>query len=524
MKRVYEPLNIYCASCGAPAKFDVARQLYRCAHCGGETGIDAALEEKKGFRRLHRDRLEQAKHPTEVVSCTGCGATVVFPEGEALQSCAFCGRSLVRREYLAVERFPELLIPFRIEHADAKRRLLDWCERNRRRPEARILKRHADELQGFYLPYELVKGPSDCTVRRNEAGRAYQCRGYLDGIFVNTSSQLDNHLLNGMEPYDLSDVREFDFSYLAGQRVKIADVDGESLAARVRDEIAGDYEPMLAKSMETRAIHVSPDTGNLLQLSVVLPAYFLRAENVWAAVNGQTGKVAVRECRDRFLAPWWWKPLAATAALAAIVWGVTSLFTAEWEPKLLLTGMLTAFFLIVLLTAYHNQYEGTGRFRLRRRIFTSDDTRQDIAPPAFYAPVGGTMQPVRVRFTTPLRMLRMLALALGVVFLPLILAWILNGCSAQGLTPGGAAVWLCITVPIAPVYLLKFGRLDLYEHPLVDVRDDSGRWKRVREQSFGKRLMELCKTVFSPPVLIGVLIALGILIINVVLVLHWDDF
>lgn len=524
MRREYEPLNIYCASCGAPTKFDIARQLYRCAYCGGETGIFEALEEKKGFRRLHRDRLRQEKHPMQVVSCTGCGATVVFPENEALQSCAFCGRSLVRREYLAVERFPELLIPFRIERADAKRRLLDWCERNRHRREARILRKHADELQGFYLPYELVKGPSYCTVRRNETGRTYQCRGYLDGIFVNTSSQLDNHLLNGMEPYDLADVREFEFSYLAGQRVKIADIDGEVTEARVRDEIASDYEPMLAKPMETRAISVSPGTGNLLQLSVVLPAYCLRAENVWAAVNGQTGKVAVKECKDRFLAPWWWKPLAATAALAAIVWGVTSLFTAEWEPKLFLTGILTAFFLIVLFTAYHNQYEGSGRFRLRRRIFTSDNTRQDIAPPAFYEPVNGTMQPVRVRFTTPLRVLRMLALALGTVFLPLIIAWLLNGCSAQGLTLGGAAVWLCITVPIAPVYLLKFGRLDLYEHPLIDVRDSSGRWKRVRKQSAWKRMVELFKTVFCSPILVGVLIALGILIINVVLVLHWDDF
>ena len=36
--KTYEPINIYCSSCGAPAKFDIAGQIYRCAYCDAEQG------------------------------------------------------------------------------------------------------------------------------------------------------------------------------------------------------------------------------------------------------------------------------------------------------------------------------------------------------------------------------------------------------------------------------------------------------------------------------------------------------
>ena len=124
---VYEPINIYCACCGASARFDIAKQIYRCQYCGGETGIREPLEEKRGFRNLHRENMahEKRNYPLVSCACTGCGATVVFPENEALSNCAFCGRSLARQEYLGIEGFPELLVPFKITEDEARKRLLE---------------------------------------------------------------------------------------------------------------------------------------------------------------------------------------------------------------------------------------------------------------------------------------------------------------------------------------------------------------------------------------------------------------
>ena len=338
---------------------------------------------------------------------------------------------------------------------------------------------------------------------------------------MNTSRQLDNLLLDGMEPYDLREVREFDFSYLAGQRVKIRDVSDEETEKRVQEEIAAGYEPCVAKTMETRAVTVDTDTGNMLQLSAVLPAYYLRAGDTLAAVNGQTGKVAVREAKDRFLLPWQLKPVLWTLVLSAVIWAFTYLFGAEPGGQAIITGCVGFFLLITLFTAYHNHYQGESRWRLRRRIFTSDNSGKNIEPPEFYEIIDGLPQAVELRFTTPLRMLKMLAIALGTVFLPLILAFLFNGFSAKGLTVGGAAVWLCITVPVAPVYFLNFGRLELYEHPLIWLKTPEGGRVRYREHNRSPRDFEWDTL---PPILIGLAIALVVLIVNVVLVLHWDQY
>ena len=530
MSQSYEPLNIYCASCGAPARFDIAGQVYRCAYCGGETGIREPLAEKQGFRRAHRERLqaERQAFPLETARCTGCGAQVVFPEGEALTHCAFCGRSLVRRAYLGVEGFPEILIPFRITEDQARENLLAWCRKNRGRSEVRDIQKHLDEMKGFYLPYELVKGPVSCTISRLES-KPFPCRGFWDGSFVNTSKQLDNLLLDGMEPYDLADVKEFDFSYLAGQRVQVRDTDENETAARVSGEIASKYRPFAARVMETRGVHVAAEAGNMVALSAVLPVYYLRAGDTLAAVNGQTGKVAVREKRQRHMAPWWIKPILSSIGFPALVYGIMRLLYAEQMACLLVAGVLAIFLLFVLFTAYHNAYGGMGREALPRRIFTSDDTRTTVSPPTFYLPIEGRDRAVDLRFTTPLRLLLMVLVPCVVVFLPVILAFILNGFDYHGLTMGGAAVWLCLGVPLAPVFVLKFGRLELYEHPVIRYCTDDGRRKRHRapKKPWKARWRDIWDTVkvfvFSP-LIFAILFGLIVLVVNTVLVLHWDSF
>lgn len=516
-----KPVNIFCASCGAPARFDIARQIYTCEYCGSETGIREPLAEKQGFRKLHRESLleQRRDYPLAACTCTGCGAEVVFPENEALTKCAFCGRALARREYLGVEGFPELLIPFRLTEKDARGRLLAWCKKHPGR-EARSIQKHIGELSGCYLPYEVIKGPVSCAVRRDDTARSYTCRGFLDGSFVNTSKQLNNDVLDGMEPYDLDDLKEFSFSCLAGQRVKMRDLNDEETASRVKAEITADYTPALCKTMESRAIHVSPDTSALVELGAVLPAYYLRAWDTIAAVNGQTGKVAVREAKTRRLLPWWLKPIFWTLVLVGILFGALYLFGVELIGCLFVAGIATVFLLAVLFTAYHDKYGGDSRWELPHRILTSDNTRPTVRAPAFYETVDGRAQPVRIRFSTPLRILKMIGLSLLIMGLPLILAFFGNGCSVQGLAIGGAAVWLCITVPLTPVLMLKYARLELYEHPLLWTQTEDGKWHRVHSSLRPKDFLR--KLSLKTILIVGGII-LALLALQVYLILHWDS-
>ena len=84
-------------------------------------------------------------------------------------------------------------------------------------------------------------------------------------------------------------------------------------------------------------------------------------------------------------------------------------------------------------------------------------------------------------------------------------------------------------MPLAPVFVLKFGRLELYEHPVIRYCTDDGRCKRYRakKKPWKARWRDIWDTVkvfvFSPMILV-ILFILLVLVVNTVLVLRWDSF
>ena len=147
--------DIHCPSCGAPAEFNIIKGQYLCSHCNGEVGINEAIAQNQGFRSIQQTKIKESAEKYRLLSanCSGCGGTIVFEEGEALSKCPFCGRSLVRKDFFSSEEMPELVIPFRITEKEAHKCMLDWCNANSRRKEAKNFKKKITQLKGFYLPY-----------------------------------------------------------------------------------------------------------------------------------------------------------------------------------------------------------------------------------------------------------------------------------------------------------------------------------------------------------------------------------
>ena len=50
-------MTIRCATCGAPAQFDVVTQNYHCSYCGGNTGTEIPLKKLREFRSLTKTLL-----------------------------------------------------------------------------------------------------------------------------------------------------------------------------------------------------------------------------------------------------------------------------------------------------------------------------------------------------------------------------------------------------------------------------------------------------------------------------------
>ena len=511
--------DIHCPSCGAPASYDIRKGIYACQHCGGKVTVGQAQEEKRGFRSLQQTKMREMapKYRLDRASCTGCGAEVVFEENEALASCAFCGRALVRKKFLHKKDLPEIVIPFRITEEEAQKLLLDWCEKNRGKKEAGLLKKKADSLKGFYLPYEFVRGPVSCSVRRFADGGTYACGGFIDEVFVNCSGQLDNLLLDGMEPFDLSALTEFDFGYVAGHKVKTDNISGKELEKRIREEVGESYASAVRKVLETKAVHVDADVSSVVRMPALLPVYYLSDGQLMAAVNGQTGKVSVRAIEEShfYFLPWWLKSLLATLVISAAAFAGFSLFGMEREQSLLMTAVLAFFTLVVTLRAYSDTDRLSFRVESGRKIYTSGDeafTRvggkltgttpptRNITPPVFFMRLNGKREEVVLRFSSPLRIAGMTLTALVVLFLPVLVALFMNGFQFSRLNLAGSAVWFCIFVPVIPIYLIKFGRIDMYDRPWIYVVSEDGTMKRYREKnSSGITWKSVLRLLFVPP-------------------------
>lgn len=515
--------DIRCPVCGGPAQFDIVRQQYLCRYCGGQVGIDEALQQKHGFREMQQKKINDSLKSYDLMqaSCPSCGANLVFEENEAMATCAFCGSALVRKKYLHDERLPECVVPFRVTESEAKELLSQWCAENRNRREAGKLEELIPELKGFYLPYEMIRGPVHMRVARIDRGSRYDCEGFVSDEFVNRSEQLDNLLLDGMEPFDIGQLQEFDPAFIAGHRVKISDITDSEMEKRAESETAQTYAPSLAKVMQTRELETDADLSSAVRLPALLPVYYVSKDGMMAVVNGQTGKVSVRALRDShyYFLPWWFKAILATLAFSAVLFFSMRLFGADSSSALFITGLTAIIFIIVTLCLYSDTIRNKFSVVSGRKVFTSegktfrrehgllvlDDSilERKVEEPVFFRKIKDAWKPVVLRFATPGRILKMVSLTLTALFLPVILALLINGFDFEKLTLGGSAVWFCIAVPTVPIYLLKFGIVELYDRPLVYEKKENGKLKRYRERSSfritKKEIGEFLRVVFVPP-------------------------
>lgn len=528
-----EILNIYCPNCGAPAAFDIVQQVYACGYCGGKVQIEEAVAQKQELIRERRKNLRgtAGQYDLATASCSGCGAELIFEKGEALSNCAFCGRSLVRKKFLFDEKLPQSVIPFAVTEEEAREKLQEWCTRNKNKQEAKHLQMKLQDLKSFYLPYEMARGPVTCQVKHVQETQRYEAHGYLQDAFVNCSKQLDNLVLDAMEPYDPEDLHAFDFAYVAGQRVKISDVTESQIRDRLRRETEENYRPYMEKIWGSRALEMETVVDSAYRIPVLLPVYYIADGEVQAAVNGQTGKVSVRaEKESAYISPpWWVSGLLILAGALGCVFAAARFSGTSIQESLFYAGALGFFFLIVFPCMFADGSNG-GNITHYRNIFTSgkemyrrergvlvlreEELKRRIQEPVFLAKLDGKEQPVSYTFRSMRRMISMIVTAIVVVLLPVIAALFVNGFQFAQLKLGGSAVWFCITVPLAPILLIQIGIKELYRSPWIYVYGENGTKKRYKvksdePKSVLKMLGGILALLIVPPICFAVWFAIA---------------
>ena len=518
------PFNIKCDSCGSPAEYDIIHQNYHCQHCGSNTDVHAPLRAIERYRKLHATELkaDNQKDKCRKYNCPNCGALVVLDTTEATANCDFCGTKMVNSEFMSSDSFPELIIPFKITLEEAKEELNKWLKENSSRKEAQQLQSRVAELKGYYLPYQVVKGPVKCKVSRNRNFRKYECGGFLEEVAVNTSSQLDNMLLDAMEPFDWREIAPFEYGYIAGQHTKLQDASDMAIAARISQEVTEAYTLTMEKTLQSADLSTQMDTSNVLTIPALMPVYIITRGKVQAAVNGQTGRVSVTPLKETTVQRNWLEPVLTLLFVTALCEVVPLFF--HFHPFFELSGMLGIVVALIVWAAYGSAdtikkviYLQSPK-QLVKRInnkltFTNGEELIDnpALTPVFFEMINGKLEPAKIAFYTADRILKGSLFAFFLAFLPNILAYIVVGYDVvlhnypssdfDKIHHLYAAAWWTLMIPILFILWIAVVRRDVFDYPVIyHIQPNGAAIKVNTSDGSSVSIKALLKICISPPI------------------------
>ncbi len=483
--KIKSPLRIMCKNCGHPVTFDIRLQTYCCPMCGETSGIDTTRQESIRLHEINKEDLCSKTARAQVSACSGCGAKIFFPQGEALRNCDFCGGRLVRTDIDKLGFAPDLVIPFVLTKEDARKRLCQWATDNPQTAEARMINNSSNDIQGYYMPYEIVRGPMEVKVNRAGISRTYQCRGFVENTAVNCVREMNSSLLDAAGPFELDAAVPFEYGYIAGHRTLISDLSDNDIDRRVRRQAAKTYQPAVQKTLQDSDIRIKVTSDKLLSASAMLPVYVLKKGRLSAVVNGQTGRIAVSlKDKKKKPFPFWAVEVSVYTAAATLIF--SSLISFEWRFIAMFAFFFGSLFFVamgqnrapiaaqIIKNSERLQAQrSNGRLLISRKQSAPPDY-----PPVFYENIDGREVAVAYKFLPIQRILSLVMQGLVLIFAPVIASVFIsvvtvlsNGGSVMqelaGLHLSGGCIWFIFTVTAALLLVMESARFRVYDHPYI---------------------------------------------------------
>ncbi|MBQ9384542.1 MAG: hypothetical protein IJT87_09920 [Ruminiclostridium sp.] len=352
-----------CPSCGAPLSYSAESLDFHCEYCGShfsKAQLDGPLhEDGQQVTEAEREFYEQEGtderrvtfgNDNMLYNCPGCGASI-FTESElsASAECVYCHSPVVLGGRLSGEYRPDRMIPFKKTREDAEKQFYEWIKPKKFWIARGFGSRESiSRMQGIYIPFWLadckVNGSitADCTktisssrqgdyIVTTEAKSKAVRQGSVEfkGVPADASSKADDALMDSIEPFDYSQLIDFDLSYLSGHSALRYDVTKEMSEQRIATRVVTAAEEEFVKDITgyTRVNVTSKDirlTG-INYLQAMMPMWFMtfkyNDKQYYFAMNGQTGKfggeIPINKGKVALFS--FLIPLAVAAVIAALV-------------------------------------------------------------------------------------------------------------------------------------------------------------------------------------------------------------
>jgi len=315
-----------CPNCDGAVSFDTGIQQMACPFCDSTFEVEALKEYDEALKECtdemkweERDEvawLDGEQEGMRSYSCNTCAGEIITDATTAASSCPYCGNPIVMTGQLSGALKPDYVIPFKLDKAAAMAALTKHLSKKRLLPKCFKQNNHIDDVKGVYVPFWLYNADAGGTV----IYRATRVRTWADSRFTYTetrhfriirggslgfeqvpvdgSSKINSHLMESIEPFEMTAAAPFQTAFLAGFMADKYDITSEQGIVRANERIKTSTEDAFAKTV-TGYSSVRPEKSSLqLKKSSVkyafLPVWVLqttwKGKQYLFAMNGQTGK------------------------------------------------------------------------------------------------------------------------------------------------------------------------------------------------------------------------------------------
>lgn len=324
-----ETLNVLkypCPCCGATLVFGEESQKMKCDYCDNEFELEtvkACSEENTAQEEFTWEAGSNAQWDESDRSavcsytCQSCGGELLTDQNTAATFCPYCESPTILPGRLSGGIRPDAVLPFQKSKEDAAAAFMKLCKGKPLLPKQFSNEHRIEKLTGIYVPFWLY----DCAGDYHGKYKATRVRHWSDSRYhytktdhylllreacadfisipMDASSKMDNAIMESIEPFDFSQMTDFDTTYLSGFYADKYDVEADQGKDRIRQRVSDTMEQMVQSSM-IRYTTTIPTTRQLsIQHSkaryVLLPVWMLHTryqdKTYVFAMNGQTGKM-----------------------------------------------------------------------------------------------------------------------------------------------------------------------------------------------------------------------------------------
>jgi len=314
-----------CPACGGVMDFSPAAGRMVCPYCGTEEEIAAPEEfaaQELDFDTAQESVLCDWGIATKAVICQSCGAQTVYDVNQIADVCPYCGSNQVMEAGDEKIMAPGGVVAFSLDAKQAADKFKSWISRKFFCPKLAKDSARPRAFKGVYVPYwtfdtdtySYYTGQYGINRQyRDRDGKVrtktdwYRTSGQLhmffDDVLVCGSSRQNERMMQGVEPYNTKDVREYRPEYLAGFSAERYSVKRESawelakekirriLHNEVQEKIRTEHRADLSRVSQVDTKH-SNITYKYLLLPVWVSSFTYQGKVYQFAVNGQSGKVS----------------------------------------------------------------------------------------------------------------------------------------------------------------------------------------------------------------------------------------